>query len=50
MMVIITNNADFVVAFPIYFFNCGFKLGFHKNDTYYSESLWCVVFNFKYTK
>lgn len=35
---------------PLYFFSCGFTLGFYKNDTYYSQPLWCGVYNCKYNK
>jgi hypothetical protein len=35
---------------PLYFFNCGFKLGFYKNNTYYIQPLWCGVYNCKYNK
>ena len=31
---------------PLYFFNCGFKLGFYKNNTYYSQPFWCGVYNY----
>lgn len=33
---------------PLYFFNCGFKLGFYKNGTYYSQPLWCGIYNYEY--
>ena len=29
---------------PLYFFNCGIKFGFYKNETYYSQSLWCGIY------
>ena len=35
---------------PLYFFNCGFLLGFYKNGTYYSQPLWCGIYNCKYNK
>ena len=35
---------------PLYFFNCGFKLGFYKNDMYFIHPLWCGVYNCKYCK
>ena len=35
---------------PLYFFNCGFKLGFYKNGTYYSQPFWCGIYNCKYNK
>jgi hypothetical protein len=31
---------------PLYFFNCGFKLGFYSNKTYYSQSLVCGIYNY----
>ncbi len=30
---------------PLYFFNCGFKLGFYANCRYYSQALWCGIYN-----
>ena len=32
---------------PLYFFNCGFRLGFYRNGTYYSQPLWCGIYNCK---
>ncbi len=32
---------------PMYFFNCGFKLGFYKNSTYYRQPLWCGIYKCK---
>ena len=32
---------------PLYFFNCGFKIGFYKNGTHYSQPLWCGIYNCK---
>jgi hypothetical protein len=33
---------------PLYLFNCGFKLGFYKNDTHFSFPSWCGFYNCKY--
>jgi hypothetical protein len=30
---------------PLYFFNCGFKLGFHRNKTHYSQPFVCGFYN-----
>lgn len=44
------EQCTFCCCFPLYFFNCGCKLGFYKNITYYTQLLWCGVYNCKYNK
>jgi hypothetical protein len=31
---------------PLYFFNCGFKLGFYRNGIIYAQPLVCGFYNF----
>jgi hypothetical protein len=31
----------------LYVFNCGVKLGYYQNDTYYALPLWCGIYNCK---
>ena len=35
---------------PLYFFNCGIKCGVYKNGMYYSNPLWCGIYNYTCNK
>lgn len=44
------EQCTFYCCIPLYFFNCGFKIGFYENSTYYIQPFWCGVYNYKYNK